>query len=54
MTEPRPLRSFISPPGDVGEERVIAGRVIDRLSGGFGQYIDLDPVFWEGVSFESA
>ena len=47
MTEPKPLRIFISSPGDVGEERVIADRVINRLSGEFGQFLDVAPVFWE-------
>ena len=43
----RTLRVFLSSPGDVGEERVIAGRVIERLAGEFGQFLDLDPVLWE-------
>ncbi len=43
----RTLRIFISSPGDVGEERVIAGRVVERLAGEFGQSIELDPVLWE-------
>ena len=43
----RTMRIFISSPGDVGEERVIAGRVIERLEGEFGQWFDLDPVLWE-------
>ena len=47
MTEPKRLRIFISSPGDVGEERVIAGRVIARLAGEFGQFLTLEPILWE-------
>ena len=43
----RTLRIFISSPGDVGEERVIAERVIERLAGEFGQFLEIDPVLWE-------
>ncbi len=41
------LRIFISSPGDVGQERVIAGRVIERLAGEFGDSVTLDAVLWE-------
>jgi len=34
------IRLFISSPGDVGEERVTAERVIERLGGEFGRSID--------------
>ena len=38
------FRIFISSPGDVGQERVIAERVIERLRGEFGGRADLEPV----------
>ena len=41
------LRIFISSPGDVGQERVIAERVVERLQGEFGGRAHLDPVLWE-------
>jgi len=45
--EEQHFRIFISSPGDVGEERVIAGRVVDLLAGEFGQFLDLEAVLWE-------
>ena len=41
------LQIFISSPGDVAEERALAGRVISRLSGEFGGRVKLTPIFWE-------
>lgn len=41
------LRIFISSPGDVGEERVIAQRIIKRLQEEFAGRISLAPLFWE-------
>jgi hypothetical protein len=41
------LRIFISSPGDVGEERLLAQRVIARLQGEFVGRATLDPVIWE-------
>ena len=41
------IRLFISSPGDVGEERVIAERVIERLGGEFGRSVELKPYLWE-------
>ena len=41
------LRIFVSSPGDVGKERVVAGLIIDRLQGEFRRRIKLDPYFWE-------
>ena len=41
------LHVFVSSPGDVGQERVIAERVIQRLQGQFGGRVDLEPVLWE-------
>src|SRR5438270_7054475 len=44
---PTPLRVFISSPGDVGEERVIAARVLQRLRGEFARAAQIEPYFWE-------
>ena len=41
------LRFFISSPGDVAEERAIAGRVIERLQSEYIGRLVLEPVFWE-------
>jgi tetratricopeptide (TPR) repeat protein len=41
------LRIFISSPGDVAEERLIARRVIGRLDAQIGDAVRLQPVFWE-------
>jgi tetratricopeptide (TPR) repeat protein len=41
------LRIFVSSPGDVAEERLIARRVIGRLEAQYGDALHLDPVFWE-------
>jgi Tfp pilus assembly protein PilF len=41
------LRIFISSPGDVAEERLIARRVIGRLDSQVGDVLHLQPVFWE-------
>ena len=41
------FRIFLSSPGDVAEERLIARRVIDRLRGEFAGRIGIDPIFWE-------
>lgn len=38
---------FISSPGDVGQERLIASRVLERLSGEFSGRLHIDPVLWE-------
>ena len=38
---------FVSSPGDVVEERIIAKRTIDRLADRFQQLVHLEPVFWE-------
>jgi tetratricopeptide (TPR) repeat protein len=44
---PRKLRIFISSPGDVGQERVIAARLLERLQGEFANAIELEPILWE-------
>ena len=41
------LRIFVSSPGDVTEERLIARRVIGRLEAQFGDALKLEPLFWE-------
>ena len=41
------LRVFVSSPGDVAEERLIARRVIGRLEAQFGDVLHLEPLFWE-------
>lgn len=43
----RKLRIFLSSPGDVGQERLIATRVIERLGGEFAGYVELEPILWE-------
>jgi hypothetical protein len=42
-----PLRIFISSPGDVGQERWLATRVLERLQGEFGDRVELQPIVWE-------
>lgn len=41
------LRFFVSSPGDVFEERALAGRVIDRLQSEYTGRVVLEPVLWE-------
>jgi tetratricopeptide (TPR) repeat protein len=41
------LRVFVSSPGDVGRERIVAGHVLDRLKGEFSRQVELQPYFWE-------
>jgi len=41
------LSLFISSPGDVSEERILAGRVIARLNEALQGQLKLVPVFWE-------
>ena len=41
------VRCFVSSPGDVGEERLIAERVIQRLKREFFRRIKLTPILWE-------
>jgi hypothetical protein len=41
------LRIFISSPGDVAEERVLANNLIRRLADEFEQQLRIEPVFWE-------
>jgi hypothetical protein len=41
------LRIFVSSPGDVGQERVVTERVVERLQGEFGGSVKLQPILWE-------
>ncbi|MEJ0035623.1 MAG: tetratricopeptide repeat protein [Gammaproteobacteria bacterium] len=41
------LRIFISSPGDVAQERLIARRVIGRLDSQLGDTLSLEAVYWE-------
>ncbi len=41
------LSLFVSSPGDVNEERVIAARVIERVGEAFAHRVRLEPIFWE-------
>lgn len=43
----REIRCFISSPGDVGQERVVAVRVIERLAGEYSERLQLTPIVWE-------
>ena len=47
MPTVRTLRVFISSPGDVGQERLLATRVVERLQGEFTGYVELEPILWE-------
>jgi tetratricopeptide (TPR) repeat protein len=44
---PLTLRVFISSPGDVGQERILATRVLERLQGEFSRVVTLEPLLWE-------
>ena len=44
---PPRLRIFVSSPGDVNEERVLANRVIKRLADDLRDRVTVEPVFWE-------
>ena len=41
------LKIFVSSPGDVGEERYVAARVIDRLRAEWAGRVNLEAEFWE-------
>ncbi len=43
----RKLKIFISSPGDVGQERLIAQRVVGRLQHEFSAFMELEPILWE-------
>ena len=42
-----PLQIFISSPGDVQPERVVAQRIIDRLAREFANHFDISAIRWE-------
>lgn len=41
------IRIFVSSPRDVGSERALAARAIDRLQFEFRGVVDIEPIFWE-------
>ena len=41
------LRIFISSPGDVGREREVAYRIVERVEARFGERVKLEGYFWE-------
>lgn len=41
------FKVFVSSPGDVAEERVVAERLLERLRGEWASRLDLEGVFWE-------
>ena len=43
------LRVFISSPGDVQQERLIAKKVIANLNRIYSQYVELETVMWEDL-----
>jgi hypothetical protein len=43
------LRVFLSSPGDVGLERLLAVRVLERLQGEFAAAVNLEPILWEDL-----
>ena len=47
------LRIFISSPGDVQQERIIAKRVISDLSKLYQDYVILEPILWEDLPLEA-
>jgi|GEM_PF-6924143 len=49
----RKLNIFLSSPGDVGQERLLAGRVINRLQGEFANYFEINCILWEDKPLEA-
>jgi tetratricopeptide (TPR) repeat protein len=47
MTTKPTIRVFVSSPGDVAEERVIAQRVLQRLADRFAAAAHVEAIFWE-------
>src|SRR3954470_21440047 len=41
------LRIFVSSPGDVPEERLRAGLIVDKLAQEFRRYFDFEVIRWE-------
>lgn len=47
------IRLFISSPGDVQQERLIAKKVIANLNRIYSQYVELETVMWEDLPLEA-
>lgn len=47
------LRVFISSPGDVQQERLIAKKVIANLNRIYSQYVELETIMWEDLPLEA-
>lgn len=43
----RSVKVFISSPGDVGQERLICARILDRLQSEFSGFLEIKPMLWE-------
>ncbi|MFH1139069.1 MAG: tetratricopeptide repeat protein [Pseudomonadota bacterium] len=50
---PLSLKIFVSSPGDVQEERVVAQQIIERLAKQYAGDVDLQAVFWEHEPLEA-
>jgi WD40 repeat protein len=46
-TKDHTIKIFVSSPGDVEEERLIARRVLMRLADQFSRVVQIEPIFWE-------
>lgn len=53
MQTMKKLRVFISSPGDVRQERLIAKKVIAELNQIYGNYIEIESVMWEDLPLEA-
>lgn len=53
MKDVKKLRIFISSPGDVKPERLIAKRVIDELNRIYSDYVSLETLMWEDFPLEA-
>ncbi|HWB13367.1 MAG TPA: NACHT and WD repeat domain-containing protein [Pirellulales bacterium] len=47
------IKVFVSSPGDVGEERRAAGRIINRLADHYRAVCSIEPYFWEYAKITS-
>lgn len=47
------LRIFISSPGDVVQERIIAKNTIAHLSDVYSQYVEIETIMWEDLPLEA-
>src|SRR5580700_1340401 len=41
------FRIFVSSPGDVAEERIIAERILRRLADRYAGVVSIEPILWE-------